>query len=192
MIWIYNTWPKIGGSIALLIILFLALQQSDWATTSTLAWIHLALLQLHQFEEYVYPGGFKAFYNQHIYGKNPITRSPLSDVGILLVNVGLGWTAYGLAAYYYQSMPWLTVGLLFITFTNGLLHSVLALILKQYNPGFLTGLFLFIPFSLFMLIKIYGELPVSEYMSALFVFLIGTAAIPLGIFLSQQNSTTHS
>ncbi|MCB0639178.1 MAG: HXXEE domain-containing protein, partial [Lewinella sp.] len=115
MTWINHNWARIGGCGALLIIAWFIREGMPWHDLNALLWIHLALLLLHQFEEYVYPGGFKDFFNRHIHGKNPVLRFPLTDPGILLVNVLLAWAAFLCSALAGPALGWLAVGLLGVT-----------------------------------------------------------------------------
>jgi hypothetical protein len=147
MKWGNKNWAKIGAIISVGIIgtiLFVDLEQTD---IERLLWLHFSILLLHQFEEYVYPGGFKDFFNQNVWNKTWITRYPLNDFGILWVNVIIAWTVYLYAAMHSTEALWLTVDLLLITLFNGVLHTTIAIIKKKYNTGLFTGLFLFIPNS---------------------------------------------
>jgi tryptophan-rich sensory protein len=140
---------------------------------------------LHQFEEYQYPGGFKEFFNQTIYNKTWIIRFPLNDTAIFMVNVVVAWTAYTYSALHPEYL-WLALGLFCITFFNGFLHSFLFFRKKKYNPGFYTGLFLFIPFSSYAIYTLSEVLTWNDWISGLTIFVIGTAAIPGSIYLSNK------
>ncbi len=155
-----------------------------------LLWIHLALLLLHQFEEYVYPGGFKRFYNENIWRKSFLTRNPLSNSGIILVNIGLAWTVYLYSAITHETQLWLALGLLGITILNGLLHTILGMVQKQYNPGFITGLFLCIPFGMYALIRIGQVASMEDIRAAITVFAMGIMLVPTFIFISYELKNT--
>ncbi|MCB0636287.1 MAG: HXXEE domain-containing protein, partial [Lewinella sp.] len=71
------------------------------------------------------------------------------------------------------------------TLLNGALHTVLFLVLRKYNPGFLTGLLLFIPFSFYALSKCMAILPKADFTNGLVVAALGTAMIPLGIWVTN-------
>lgn len=188
MNFIYKHWSNVGGLIALAIITTILLSGQALSSIQSLTWIHFALLLLHQFEEYSFPGNFKEFYNTNIWNKNPITKFPLNDKGILLVNVILAWTAYLIAAIYGEKLLWMTIGLTGVTIVNGISHTLMLLKLKKYNPGLITGLLMFIPFGLYLLdrIKDLGIADQSTWLIGLFLSIMGTASIPLSIQLTNK------
>ena len=183
--WFVENWPYLGGFLALLVLLNLLVEGGDWSSLRYLLFIQLVLLCLHQLEEYKLPGGFKAFFNQHILRKNPIMNAPLTDGGIVIVNVLFGWTAYAAAAYWNERALGFALGLLFITGINGLAHSVMGVVLRKYNPGLITGLFLFIPFALIMIFRLSGQLSSQDWTTGIVIGVVGTAMIPMGIWISS-------
>ncbi len=185
MNWINKNWAKIGGLIAIVII-FVLLLNSSFSEIESLLWVHFATLLLHQFEEYVYPGKFKEFYNENILDKNKITRFPLNDKGIILVNVILGWTAYLLSAILGENFIWLAIGLLGVTILNGIMHTIMFIVKRKYNPGFITGLFLFIPFGTFLILKSIENITPESIIYGMIVFVVGTALIPISILITNR------
>ena len=178
-------WPRLGGIICLGILVHLLTSELVLSDIQFLLWLHLALLLLHQFEEYQYPGGFKDYFNANIYKKNKIIRFPINDTAIFMVNVVIAWTAYTYSALHPDYL-WLALGLLCITFFNGFLHSFLFFRKKKYNPGFYTGLFLFIPFSSYAIYTLSEVLTKEDWISCIVIFIIGSAAIPGTIYLSNK------
>ena len=110
MKWVYKNWAKVGGVISIIIILYVLFSEHKLSDFNSLIWIHFALLLIHQFEEYVFPGGFKDFFNKNIWNKNKILRYPLNNKGIILVNVLIAWTAYGMSAFFAEKWIWLAIG----------------------------------------------------------------------------------
>jgi len=185
MKWFTKYWAVFGGIGALAIILNIVFSGQRFTDIDTLLWLHLATLLIHQFEEYVYPGGFQEFFNQNIYNKNPIIRSPLTDFGILFVNIALGWTAYMISAINGPKMLWLAIGLLGVTVLNGIMHTLIAIIKRKYNPGFISGLFILVPFGTWVLWKLIQSTSSEIVNSGIMIFVIGTALIPVSIFLTN-------
>jgi len=179
-------WAKTGGLIAISIVLYIFISDLKFTDLKALLWLHFATLLFHQFEEYVYPGGFQEFFNEYIYNKTPIIRSPLNDGGIILVNVVLGWSAYLISAINGEDMLWLAIGLLGVTILNGIMHTLMFVIHKKYNPGFVTGLFIFIPFGSYVLLKLLDVTSSSMLQSGIFIFVIATVLIPLSIFITSK------
>ncbi|MEM9545867.1 MAG: HXXEE domain-containing protein [Bacteroidota bacterium] len=186
MKWVIKYWATFGGIIAIAIILCIPLTHQKIADIHTVSWLHVVTLLLHQFEEYVYPGGFKEFFNQNIYNRNPIIRFPLNDKGVLFINVVLGWTAYLISAIYGDQLLWLLFGLLGVTLLNGILHTFLFVYQKKYNPGFFTACFVMIPFSAYMFIQIQSFLSRDVIHTGILVFIVGMALIPTFIFLTNS------
>ncbi len=188
MKWVIQYWAKIAGLGAIAIgiaCLFL-----DFTEIQLLLWLHLAVLLLHQFEEYAYPGGFKRFYNENIWNKSFLTRHPLSNAGIILVNIGLAWTVYLYSALTHEAQLALAIGLLGVSLLNGLLHSILWAYLRMYNPGAFTGLFLFIPFSIYALLRIVELAPAQDVRAGITVFIMGVLLVPTFIFAAYQLKKT--
>lgn len=191
MKWINQYWAKAGGIIAAIILVSVVFRYPELTPTRILLWLHLAVLFMHQFEEYVYPGGFKTFFNEKIAGRNPVMRKPLSDQAILAVNIPMAWGAYILSAIFFR-WEWLATGLALITIMNGVLHTMMAIIHKEYNPGLITGLVLCIPLGLFLLIHLEASNQMQTWLAGLGIFLTGTASVPLLIYIfrsSQQKSS---
>ena len=186
MNWINKYWSIIGGMIAIGIIVTFIGRGDQMFSIESLIWFHLAILLLHQFEEYSFPGKFKEFYNLNIWNKNPITRFQLNNKGVLMVNVVLAWTAYLIAAIYGDKLIWLTIGLSGITILNGIMHTLMFFKLRKYNPGLITGFFMFIPFGLFLIINLKENLKIGSWILGGMVFMIGSILIPLSIRLTNK------
>lgn len=183
-------WSAFGGMFAVGIIVAILANSKHILPIESLMWIHFAMMLFHQFEEYSIPGKFKEFYNANIWNKNPITKFQLNDKGILVVNVALAWTGYFIAAIYGQKILWLTIGLAGVTIVNGIMHTLMFILLRKYNPGLITGLLMFIPFGLFLLIKIQGNTEPGNWIAGLVVFVVGTALIPLSIKMTNRKNVT--
>lgn len=183
---IYKYWAKLGGVLALSIIFAILLIPNKLSFTNSLLWIHLSTLLIHQFEEYVYPGGFKDFFNENIWNKNRILKYPLNNKGVILVNVILGWSAYSISAVQGDKYIWLAIGLTGITILNGIMHTILFIIHRKYNPGSISGLFLLIPFGAYLLYQLLGEISTEKITSGIIIFILGTILIPLSIFITNK------
>ena len=180
-------WAKTGMRTAILISIYVFLLSGyNWSSIEALVWIHVVLLLVHQYEEYVYPGGFKEYFNQHIVNNIPVMSTPLNDKGIFIVNVVLAWTAYFASAIYGNRLPLLIIGLLGVTILNGVLHTIVFIIKREYNPGLFSGMFLFIPFGVYFLLKMVSMAP-GSLLPALLVFVIGASLIPITIWVTGRH-----
>ena len=158
--------------------------QLDW---NLIFWIHFILLLVHQFEEYIYPGGFRSFFNRHIYEKSPFTKRKLTRTGAVIINIFIAWPAYIISAIYGTELLWLALGLCFVTLTNGLLHTILFLKLRKYNPGFVSGLLLFIPFGAYVLIQLFRTTEL-DILYATIILIVAVIAVPSLIFITSEKN----
>jgi hypothetical protein len=174
-------WATFGAILAILILVFVEKHLS----VKTLCYIHFSTLLLHQFEEYVFPGNFKGFYNTHIYKKTKITSFFLNDSGVLMVNIVLGWIMYILAIFLSEKALWFSMGLAGISILNGIMHTAMFIRLKAYNPGLITSLLVLIPFGLFFLDILFDAVGSTEIILGFAVFVFGALLIPTCIYLSK-------
>lgn len=143
---------------------------------------------LHQFEEYVFPGGFKNFFNANVSKANKIIRFKINETAAFHVNVTLGWTAYLIVALLAENYFLLIIVILVITFMNGIVHTAALIVLKKYNPGFITGLFLFIPFSAYSIVKLANDRTItgSNWVIIITAAIAGSLLIPLILYLTKK------
>ncbi len=113
-----------------------------------LAWSLTIAALIHIFEEFVFPGGFKAWwcaYRPEIAAS--VTNRFLVIINVVLVlfsaNVALAAQARGgngVAA-------WLALAALLAA--NAVFHIVGAIQTRRYSPGIVSGIFLYIPLALY-------------------------------------------
>lgn len=109
------------------------------------SWVPFGAVGLHILEEFVWPGGFLAWY--HTY--RPQVAASLTPRFVVTVNSlllgfaalagALGPTAQGVAV-------WLTVAA--ITSINGVWHGQATLRGRRYSPGVITGVLLYLPMAI--------------------------------------------
>lgn len=100
----------------------------------------------HQVEEHLWPGGFRAWTNRHMFGSADPAR-PIGAGAIALVNVGIVWVPFALAAAFPGRLRALGDACLGAIGVNGLLHCALAVRERRYNPGAATAATVFVPLS---------------------------------------------
>jgi hypothetical protein len=110
----------------------------------------LVIYMLHQIEEHLWPGGFRQFTNAHVF-KSGKDNWPISVGGVALVNIGYVWLPVGLAVLYPGALRWVGLGWIGLTLINGLIHIANTIHLRIYNPGLVTSIVLFLPFTIFVL-----------------------------------------
>jgi hypothetical protein len=110
----------------------------------------LVIYMLHQIEEHLWPGGFRQFTNAHVF-KSGSDRWPLDIGGVALVNIGYVWLPLALAVAWPGPLRWLGLGWAGLTLINGMSHIVTSIRFRIYNPGLVTSIVLFLPFTVWML-----------------------------------------
>ena len=186
---ILNTWAKLGFVFTALIASLVLYYDSNLSEPKSWFWLHFGLLLLHQFEEYEYPGGFKKFFLEVIWKKEKIIKYPLNDLSIILINVVFGWTAYLYSAISNIQSIELAYGLIGITILNGLMHTILAVKHRRYNPGLVSGFFLMIPFGSLFFVKIFPGFESESVIYGILLFLIAVSLIPFSIYITNQLSS---
>lgn len=118
---------------------------------SSLLWVSLISLFLHQFEEYRYPGYFPGMMNTVMFASKQPDRYPLNTNTALIVNVLVGWLLYVLAALLADRALWLGIATILVSVGNFFAHALLFNIKGKtlYNPGMLTAILLFAPIALY-------------------------------------------
>jgi hypothetical protein len=158
--WFDIGWPFVGLGAAIMMVAIMLLTDtlrgntsvSRWRDPVWLGWLAGPLYWIHQFEEYSLPVlGFGHYAIQENVCKNmgypayPHCPIPLSFYPV--VNIALMWVGAPLAAYFGRRN--VAIGLSFwgLIFLNGVLHVVVTVVTQDYNAGMLTGVFLMIPLS---------------------------------------------
>ena len=190
--WFDTVWPFIGlgGAIVMVAIMLMTdtfrgnTAVSRWRDPLWLGWLAAPLYWVHQLEEYSLPLlGFDHYAIQENVCKNigypayPDCPIPLSFYPV--VNIALMWVGAPLAAYLGRRN--VAIGLSFwgLIFLNGVLHVVVTVVTRDYNAGLLSGLFLMVPLSAWV---IYACAIRGQY-SAKVVGLAFVAGILTHIFL---------
>ena len=152
-------WFDIGLGLAITAGVFLVF--SHLSPLSILLWISLISLFLHQFEEYRYPGYFPGMMNTVMFSSQQPDRYPLNSNTALIVNLGVGWLFYFLAAVSGEKVLWLGIATILVSAGNFIAHTFLFNIKGKsiYNPGMGTADLLFLPIVVyFFVLVIHGGL----------------------------------
>ena len=128
------------------IVLFRGEETSDRALFAAL----LVIYFLHQIEEHLWSGGFRQFTDAHMFHSGD-DNWPVNIDGVALVNTAYVWLPVALAAIFPQSLRWVGLGWIGLTLINGVIHIVTTLRLRLYNPGLVTSIVLFLPFTIYAL-----------------------------------------
>jgi hypothetical protein len=128
------------------IVTFHATPASEQAIFSAL----LVIYMLHQIEEHLWPGGFRQFANARLF-KSGNDDWPVTKGIVALINIGYVWLPLLLAATFPAALRWLGLAWVGVTLINALTHIVASIRLRIYNPGLVTAIVLFLPFTIWVL-----------------------------------------
>ena len=101
-------------------------------------------------EEHLWPGGFRQFPNAHIF-RSGNDDWPVSMGGVAFVNVGMVWLPVVLAVLFSGPLRWVGLAWIGLTLVNAITHVVASLRFRVYNPGLVTSIVLFLPFTIWAL-----------------------------------------
>jgi Protein of unknown function with HXXEE motif len=144
-------WQKFLPSLSIVgivawIVLFRNAETSERALFAAL----LVIYFIHQIEEHLWPGGFRQFTDAHLFHSGD-DNWPVNIGGVALVNTAYVWLPIALAAIFPHTLRWLGLAWVGLTLVNGVIHIVTSIRLRLYNPGLVTGVVLFLPFTIWML-----------------------------------------
>ncbi|MEQ1353054.1 MAG: HXXEE domain-containing protein [Candidatus Acidiferrum sp.] len=112
----------------------------DW-----LSWAPLGAAMLHMFEEFVFPGGFMAWYRRYRDGGARVTVRFLViiNAALLVACLDIGFLRHRTAGVIY----WLVIAA--VLCSNGIWHAWASYKSRGYSPGVITGLLIYLPMTVF-------------------------------------------
>ena len=148
----YEHWPRAGLIAAIFILLLLFLNSKvPIGSFEWLYWFSLPLYMIHQFEEYIYPGGFKEQLNE-ILVKGERTGEILTDKMVLIINIGFIWILTPALIVLGAFSIIFPVILMTLVAFNGFVHVIASIRFRKYNPGLVISVVGNIPLGLYVLI----------------------------------------
>lgn len=148
---ISSGWQKTLPLLAVIgAVIWIALFRADPLSERAVFAALLVLYMVHQIEEHLWPGGFRQFTNANVFHSGN-DDWPVDTGGIALVNIGYVWLPVALAAFYPGTLRWLGLGWVGLTLINAAIHVVTTIRLREYNPGLVTSIVLFLPFTIYVL-----------------------------------------
>jgi hypothetical protein len=167
--WVY------GGALAgVLLLLLLPAVDSGWPLALALIYLQMPIYMLHQLEEHD-NNRFQHVVNDVIGHGEDV----LSALAIFVINIGvwlLNLLSFALAAH--VGIGWGLIGV-YAMVVNAVVHIVVGAIRRQYNPGLVSSIVLFLPIGLGGLLAIAatGEASALQHIVGLVVALAIHAGI---------------
>lgn len=188
--WILDNWSRMALPLAVVLLCSLPIFASGDNRSLILLYTLLPVYMIHQYEEHA-SGGFVEFFNSAIGGGQTV----ITKVSAFWVNILEVWLLF-LASFYLAK--YLTIGIAFIpiylTIVNSFTHIVASIVLRRYNPGLYTGVVLFVPWGVFLLIYFNGISPNALLFNGLglLVGIAGHVAIVAYALRQRSRSATLS
>jgi Protein of unknown function with HXXEE motif len=144
-------WQKALPALAVIgVAAWVALFRNDPTSERAIFAALLVIYMLHQIEEHLWPGGFRQFTNAHVF-ESGRDDWPVDPGGVALVNIGYVWLPVAAAALFPQTLRWVGLAWVGLTLINAITHIVTSIRFRGYNPGLVTSIVLFVPFTVWVL-----------------------------------------
>lgn len=146
-------WQKATPLLAVIgAVLWLVFFRGNPASEQSIFFALLVIYMVHQMEEHLWPGGFRQYANAHVF-KSGSDDWPVDEGGVALVNIGFVWAPVAAEALFPGSLRLIGLGWIGLTFINAITHIVTSIRFRQYNPGVVTSIILFLPFTIWALAR---------------------------------------
>ncbi len=185
-------------ALILLVPLDAYILKSYYGNLDFLRWLYLAHLfnlHFHELEEYVFPGGFRQYFNSiKPFKLDPPNKNyPCTPAMIFVVNIG-AWILVLVSVVYYESIPWLGFSLMFIEIVNFVGHCVFNFMNKiGYNPGMLTTIFCLVPWMVVLTNCAVKTLSYADLMKAVPAGIMFALSLPTyGIIMKNHFQNLHN
>lgn len=129
---------------------------------------------LHIAEEYWGGEGFSAY----VARTRGVNLSP--SLFLLMNGIGLALMILGVwLSRRYKFSQWMMVCLGMVVLGNGLSHTINSVVTREYNPGVISGLLIWIPLGLASLTQVRGQMERRRYWTALAIGIVILAIVAL-------------
>lgn len=152
MKWLYDNWMKATPFLAFYAFILVFLYVKDVNYPLYLIWLQGIVYWVHEFEEYIFPGGFLKFFNRYAL-KSKQDEYPLTKTGSFWINIPLVYIAMPMSAvlahfYGLECGLWTA----YFSVLNASMHVIMFFLFKfKYNPGLIVSILLNIPVGIYMI-----------------------------------------
>ena len=150
--WLYENWMKGTPFLALYTFILIWLYVKDANYPLFLIWLQCSAYWLHEFEEYVCPGGFLDFFNRGPLGSTRGDK-PLTKAGSFWINIPLMYVLLPLSGIlsHFFGIDW-GLWTAYYSTLNASAHVVMFFIFgRKYNPGLVASVLVNIPLGIYMI-----------------------------------------
>lgn len=178
MKWLYGNWYKSTIFLAVYLLIFLVIFLLETNFALFLIWIQFVVYLFHQFEEYIFPGGFVEFFNKKPLNSNK-PNFPLDEKASFWINIPIIFIAYPFSAILAGYID-ISIGIwtAYFSVINAISHVGMFFKFK-YNPGLIVSTFLNIPVGLYTISYFYSQnlISINEQLIGLIIGLLIQGAI---------------
>lgn len=187
-------WAVIGGVLFVFLAFYVGLMSDALPSTQRMMVLFFMALLFHQFEEYVFPGGFPPALNRGLFGeKEQSNRYPLNELSATIVNTFLAYTLY-LFGIFCHNCLWLGIFVAYFTMSQVFMHCLkLNISLKAwYSPGCFSALFVMLPLGVYYLwfVATHFSVPHYYWWGPIVAFPIASVVMILLPILTCRSRTT--
>lgn len=190
-------WPAVGGVIFAVVAILLGIWGDRLVPTQRLMSVFFMLLLLHEFEEYVLPGGFPAAMNIGLMGeKAGFGKYPLNELSAFIVNVVLAYPLY-ICGFIFHDVLWLGIFIAYFTMAQVVIHCIVInrKLSTWYSPGCASALFALVPFAIYYLCYIaeHFDFPTFYWWAPLIAFpLVAVVMILSPVLICKKRNTRYA
>ncbi|MDI2035158.1 HXXEE domain-containing protein [Paenarthrobacter nitroguajacolicus] len=160
MRWFLRHWYDIGGVLVIPTLLWAML--GNLPTLQLILVLNLAVIFIHQFEEYRFPGGEPWVLNEVFMRKGnptaPVDRLPTNELSSIWIN-GMAWVLYFVAALF-PDQVWLGLAPILMGFpAQFVVHGIITnrKLKAWYNPGLGAVVLGHLPLAIWYVVAVYQE-----------------------------------
>jgi hypothetical protein len=175
-----KNWYYVGGGLFAVLAVVLGIFWKDISLLRKVMWISFMALLVHQFEEYVWPGGFPAVMNiaWHPSGAGKPDRYPLNQQSALFVNVFFAYPFYILPIIF-PGLIWLGLAQVLFGMAQFGVHGIIInrILRSFYNPGLFVVVFFHLPIGTYYIWYIYTHGLAPLWIWPVAIVLVALAAV---------------
>lgn len=150
--WYWSNWYNVNAGVAVLALSILAAFWSHFDVVQRCIIANFAVMNLHHWEEFGFPGGFTGMCNITRYGSDRPAHYPLNQIIAALGNNWFNYAVY-LPPLFFPKVGWFALCPMAFGLVEVVGHGVVFNILmrRPYNPGLATSVFGFLPIGVIYL-----------------------------------------
>jgi hypothetical protein len=147
-------WYDLGLALAVIAVVWSFF--GHLRTVQVILLLNFAVLTLHQFEEYGWPGGFPWIMNEVIRPRGgPADRYPLNQNNAFFINVVLAWPFY-LISVFFPDVVWLGLAPTLFGLGQFIAHGIVInrMLKSLYSPGLVAVVLGHVPLGIWYLVEV--------------------------------------